>query len=45
VTLNPKVVYGGEKLPSPDDEERLHHEAHEGCFIAQSVKTEVIVGG
>jgi organic hydroperoxide reductase OsmC/OhrA len=45
VTLNPKVVYGGDKQPTPEEEGRLHHEAHEGCFISQSVKTEVIVAG
>ncbi|HKW29600.1 MAG TPA: OsmC family protein [Verrucomicrobiae bacterium] len=44
VTLNPKIVYGGGKLPTPADEERLHHLAHEQCFIANSVKTEVVIG-
>jgi len=43
VTLNPKIVYGGEKLPAPADEEQLHHMAHEQCFIANSVKTDVKV--
>ncbi len=43
VTLNPKIVYGGEKRPSAADEERLHHLAHEQCFIANSVKTEITV--
>ena len=43
VTLNPHIIYGGQKLPSPDDEKKLHHEAHEGCFIAQSVKTVITV--
>jgi organic hydroperoxide reductase OsmC/OhrA len=45
VTLNPKIVYGGDKRPTPEEEARLHHDAHEGCFIAQSVKTEVTVAG
>lgn len=43
VTLNPKIVYSGEKLPTPADEEHLHHLAHEQCYIANSVKTEIIV--
>jgi organic hydroperoxide reductase OsmC/OhrA len=43
VTLKPKIVYSGAKLPTPADEEHLHHEAHEQCFIAQSVKTVVTV--
>lgn len=43
VTLHPKIIYGGEKKPTAADEEHLHHEAHEQCFIAQSVKTEITV--
>ncbi len=41
VTLNPKIVYGGDRSPTPDEEDELHHQAHERCFIANSVKTEV----
>ena len=44
VTLSPKIVYLGEKPPTADDEQRLHHEAHEQCFIANSIKTRVTVG-
>jgi organic hydroperoxide reductase OsmC/OhrA len=43
VTLNPKIAFGGEKLPSAEDQERLHHGAHDNCFIANSVKTDVTV--
>jgi organic hydroperoxide reductase OsmC/OhrA len=43
VTLNPKIAFSGEKLPSAEDQERLHHGAHENCFIANSVKTAVTV--
>jgi organic hydroperoxide reductase OsmC/OhrA len=43
VTLNPKIVYSGEKLPTPMAENHLHHLAHEQCFIANSIKTEVAV--
>jgi organic hydroperoxide reductase OsmC/OhrA len=43
VTLHPKIVYGGDKVPAPADEARLHHEAHEQCFIANSVKTQISV--
>jgi organic hydroperoxide reductase OsmC/OhrA len=43
VTLKPKIIYSGEKLPSPADEKKLHHLAHEQCFIANSIKTEVVV--
>jgi organic hydroperoxide reductase OsmC/OhrA len=43
VTLNPRIVFGGAKLPTRVEEEHLHHESHEQCFIANSVKTEVVV--
>ncbi len=42
--LHPRITYSGERLPAPADEERLHHMAHEQCFIANSIKTEVTVG-
>ena len=45
VSLQPRIAYSGDKLPTPADEERLHHIAHEQCFIANSIKTEVTVAG
>jgi organic hydroperoxide reductase OsmC/OhrA len=45
VTLNPKIVYGGDKRPTLEEEARMHHQAHEQCFISQSVKTKVTVAG
>ena len=41
VTLKPHVIFSGEKRPSHDDIQRMHHKAHEECFIATSVKSEV----
>jgi organic hydroperoxide reductase OsmC/OhrA len=43
VKLQPRIIYSGAKLPTPTDEEHLHHLAHENCFIANSVKTEISV--
>jgi len=43
VTLHPKTVYSGTTRPTPEEEAQLHHHAHEQCFIANSIKTEVIV--
>ncbi len=43
VTLRPEIVYGGEKQPTPAEIGQLHHLAHEQCFIANSIKTEVKV--
>jgi organic hydroperoxide reductase OsmC/OhrA len=43
VTLAPRITYAGDKQPTADELARLHHAAHEGCFIANSVKTEIVV--
>ncbi|HTS85830.1 MAG TPA: OsmC family protein [Usitatibacter sp.] len=43
VTLRPRVTFSGEKIPTAQEIAELHHEAHEECFIASSVKTEVRV--
>ena len=43
VILHPIITYTGDKRPSPEEEARLHHLAHEQCFIANSVKTAVAV--
>ena len=40
VTLKPEVAFDG-KAPTPAELDTLHHEAHERCFIANSVKTAV----
>jgi organic hydroperoxide reductase OsmC/OhrA len=42
-TLRPRIAWSGAKLPTPADVERLHHRAHEECFIANSIRTEVTV--
>ena len=41
VTLKPEVSFSGEVLPTIEQIEKMHHKAHEECFIANSVKTEV----
>jgi organic hydroperoxide reductase OsmC/OhrA len=43
VTLRPRIVWSGERIPNPSEIDHLHHEAHEQCFIANSVKTEIAV--
>jgi organic hydroperoxide reductase OsmC/OhrA len=43
ITLRPKIVYGGDKRPSADQVEKLHHDAHDKCFIANSVKSDIQV--
>jgi organic hydroperoxide reductase OsmC/OhrA len=42
VVLHPRVRYAGSR-PSDEVEEEMHHQAHEGCYIANSVKTDITV--
>ena len=42
VMLRPKVEFVGENIPSSEIIEGMHETAHSECFIASSVKTEVI---
>ncbi|MFN4291784.1 MAG: OsmC family protein [Permianibacter sp.] len=43
VTLRPDVRFSGDKLPSHAELDALHHQAHEECFIANSVRSEMVV--
>jgi organic hydroperoxide reductase OsmC/OhrA len=44
ITLRPRIDYAG-GTPDAETLARLHHEAHERCFIANSLKTEIVVEG
>ena len=43
VTLNPVITFSGDKRPSEAEIAALHHKSHAECFIANSVKTEVVI--
>jgi len=43
VTLRPHVQFSGEKIPTIEQLEKMHQQSHKQCFIANSVKTEVII--
>jgi organic hydroperoxide reductase OsmC/OhrA len=43
VMLRPAVIFGGERRPDAEEIARLHERAHEQCFIANSVRAEVVV--
>jgi len=45
VTLQPAITFAGEKRPTADEVNHLHHLAHEECYIANSVKSEIVVEG
>jgi organic hydroperoxide reductase OsmC/OhrA len=42
VTLRPVVRFAG-AAPSAEDHLTLHEKAHERCFIANSVRTEIVI--
>jgi organic hydroperoxide reductase OsmC/OhrA len=43
ITLRPKIAFSREKRPSAEELSALHHRAHEECYIANSLKSEVVV--
>lgn len=43
VALRPAISFSGERKPTAAEIDALHHRAHEACFIANSVRTEVTV--
>jgi organic hydroperoxide reductase OsmC/OhrA len=42
ITLRPDVTFSGETIPAADAIDQLHHEAHEQCFIANSLRSEIV---
>jgi organic hydroperoxide reductase OsmC/OhrA len=43
VVLRPQIAWTGARTPSAEEIKGLHHRAHELCFIANSVTTDVTV--
>ncbi|WP_293933246.1 OsmC family protein [Iodobacter sp.] len=41
VTLRPEIIFSGKYTPNPEQIDKMHHQAHANCFIANSVKTEI----
>lgn len=41
VELSPRTRFSGDLLPDSKALEEMHHEAHEVCFIANSVRTDI----
>lgn len=42
VELSPEITFGGD-APGPGEIERIHELSHQECFIANSIRTEVVV--
>lgn len=45
VDLSPRIVYLEGRAPDATREADLHHRAHEGCYVANSVRTDIRVRG
>jgi organic hydroperoxide reductase OsmC/OhrA len=43
VELRPKIAWGGDRKPSAEELDKMHHAAHKNCFVANSVRTVVTV--
>ena len=41
ITLKPDVNFSGEHLPTREQVDNMHHDAHNECYIANSIKSEV----
>jgi organic hydroperoxide reductase OsmC/OhrA len=42
ITLRPTIVFDG-RQPTREELETLHHQAHERCFIANSLRTPILI--
>ncbi len=45
ITLDPQIEWLGDIIPTADKLADLHHNAHEMCYIANSIKSEIVVHG
>jgi organic hydroperoxide reductase OsmC/OhrA len=43
VTLRPEIAFGAGTQPTREQLDELHEKAHERCFIANSVKSEIVI--
>lgn len=43
ITLRPQIDFGGESKPTEEELARMHHESHEQCYIANSLKADIRV--
>lgn len=43
VTLRPKIKFADETQPTQAEINKLHERSHKECFIANSVKTEIVI--
>jgi len=45
ITLEPRIVWSGDRIPTDQELAAMHHDAHDICYIANSIKSEIVVSG
>lgn len=45
IALAPSIAFGGERKPDASDLAAMHHAAHDKCYIANSLKANVVIKG
>ncbi|MGB7201423.1 MAG: OsmC family protein [Pyrinomonadaceae bacterium] len=45
ITLDPQIEWLGDAIPTAEQLSALHHDAHEMCYIANSIKSAIVVKG
>lgn len=43
ITLRPAIAFTAERVPDAAELDALHHAAHDDCYIANSIKAEIVV--
>ena len=43
ITLRPTIAFAGTAPPGADELHAIHHEAHDKCYIANSLKSDVVI--
>lgn len=43
ITLRPDIVFAGANWPGEEEIAAIHHEAHDKCYVANSLKTEITI--
>ena len=43
VVFRPEIAFGGSRLPADAEIRTMHDEAHHECFLANSVRTEIVI--
>ncbi|TFW06047.1 OsmC family peroxiredoxin [Oxalobacteraceae bacterium OM1] len=43
ITLKPRITFAGERRPSAEELAHWHHGSHERCYIANSLKADIVI--